>query len=150
MNIAGHHVSRQVGAQLLYDSLSFLQRYLEMSGSRDAVKPAEFFFFTTSAARTKQVEDAKLMLQNATFLLKVLRRDFPQLSAVKSNALSNTIYFKHPGDRIVKKYSLATMHLEKDGRSEEYAHVVVMPHVSREVLSEFLTDLGDEQSYRDE
>ncbi len=33
--------------------------------SRDAVKPAEFYHFTTPSARARQVEDATLMLQNA-------------------------------------------------------------------------------------
>ena len=110
--------------------------------SRDAVKPAEFYYFTTTAAQNRQIDDAKLMLQNATYLLEVLRNDFPELSAVKANALSNTVYFKCPSERVVKKYSLATMHLEQDGKSKEYAHVVVMPHVTKDVLSDFLEDLG--------
>jgi len=110
--------------------------------SRDAVKPAEFYYFTTSAARTKQIEAAQLMLGNAEYLRSELNRNFPALSAAKANPLSNTVYFKSPGDAIVKKYSLATMTLEHDGKTDEYAHVVVMPHVTKEVLAELLTDLG--------
>ena len=67
------------------------------------------------------------MLQNAAFLLDELQGNFPELAAVKANELSNTVYFKSPGDTIVNKYSLAAMHLEADGESAEYAHVVVMP-----------------------
>ena len=110
--------------------------------SRDAVKPAEFHYFTTTAARIQQREDADRMLKNAGFLLEELHKDVPELEAVRSNPLSNTIYFKNPGNAIVKKYSLATMHLEADGKSAEYAHVVVMPHVTKQVLSEFLADVG--------
>ena len=33
------------------------------------------------------------------------------------------------------------MQLEVDGQSQDWAHVVVMPHVNRDVLTEFLTDL---------
>ena len=110
--------------------------------SRDAVKPAEFYYFTTSDARNKQIEDAEQMLQNATYLLNELRGNFSELRAMKANALSNTVYFKRPSDTIVKKYSLATMHLQENGKSEEYAHVVVMPHVTREILTELLTDLS--------
>ncbi|MGZ5030338.1 MAG: pyridoxal-dependent decarboxylase, partial [Methylobacter sp.] len=64
------------------------------------------------------------------------------------NNLSNTIFFRKPSDRIVKKYSLATMHLEINHVKQDYAHVVVMPHVKREVLSEFLSDLDKDSATR--
>jgi hypothetical protein len=86
------------------------------------------------------------MLKNAAYLVDQMRMHFPQLSAMRANQLSNTIYFKNPGDAIVKKYSLATMHLEVAGQSQDFAHVVVMPHVTREVLTEFLSDLERIQS----
>lgn len=109
--------------------------------SRDAVKPAEFCYFTTPAARAGQEEDAQLMLKNAAWLLDQLTTHFPQLSATRANLLSNTIYFRNPGAAIVGKYSLATMHLNVNNMPVEFAHVVVMPHVSQTVLTEFLTDL---------
>lgn len=116
--------------------------------SRDAVKPAEFYYFTKPEAQAKLANDAKLMLETANHLFAKLRSDFPTLTPVKANALSNTVYFRHPGDEIVNKYSLATMHLQVDGKSEEFAHVVVMPHVSKEVIAEFLTDLNDRKVNR--
>ncbi len=109
--------------------------------SRDAVKPAEFFFFTTPPALARQAEDAQLMLSNASYLLDQLNTHFPQLSATRANPLSNTIYFRNPGEAIVHKYSLATMHIDVNGRAEDFAHAIVMPHVSRAVLAEFLSDL---------
>lgn len=109
--------------------------------SRDAVKPAEFHYFTTPQAVARQAEDAELMLKNTAWLMNQLQADFPQYRATRSNALSNTIYFRNPGEEIVRKYSLATMHVDVDGESEDFAHVIVMPHVSRSVLTEFLTDL---------
>jgi histidine decarboxylase len=51
------------------------------------------------------------------------------------------VYFKKPSDWIVKKYSLATMQLEINQKKQDYAHVVVMPHVTQDVLTEFLTDI---------
>jgi hypothetical protein len=105
------------------------------------VKPAEFYYFTTPSALARQAEDAQQMLENASYLLDQLRTHFPQLSAERANSLSNTVYFRHPGEAIVKKYSLATMRVEVDKRPEDFAHVVVMPHVGREVLAEFLSDL---------
>ncbi|MBT6157176.1 MAG: aminotransferase class V-fold PLP-dependent enzyme [Planctomycetaceae bacterium] len=114
--------------------------------SRDAVKPAEFYHFTTPSAQARQVKDAQLMLKNTAYLLAQMLTHFPELSATRANRLSNTVYFRNPGGAIVKKYSLATMHIDIDNKPEDFAHVVVMPHVSREVLTEFLTDLENSQS----
>ncbi len=109
--------------------------------SRDAVKPAEFYFFSTPQAIARQAEDARTILSHTDHLLEQLERHFPDLQARRVNDLSNTIFFRSPGRRVVEKYSLATMHLETEGGKQEYAHVVVMPHVDRKVLTEFLTDL---------
>jgi glutamate/tyrosine decarboxylase-like PLP-dependent enzyme len=116
--------------------------------SRDAVKPAEFYYFTTPAALAKQAEDAQAMLKNASYLMDQLQAHFPQLCPARANPMSNTVYFKHPGAAIVKKYSLATMHLDVDGKREEFGHVVVMPHVTQAVLSEFLSDVEESQAVK--
>ncbi len=109
--------------------------------SRDAVKPAEFYFFSTTAAADKLAQDAELMLENAAYFLEQMQSGFPQLTPIRANPLSNTVYFKCPGTHIVQKYSLATMLLTMAGQQHECAHVVVMPHVSRAVLAEFMDDL---------
>jgi histidine decarboxylase len=114
--------------------------------SRDAVKPAEFYYFTTSAARERQAQDAESMLENATYLLDQMNTHFPQISATRSNPMSNTVYFRSPGEELIEKYSLATEHREVDGRSQRFAHVVVMPHVSKSVLDEFLAEIQHSQS----
>lgn len=114
--------------------------------SRDAVKPADFYYFTTRAARARQKEDAQSMLDNAGWLLEQMRSRFPEFSATRANALSNTIFFRNPGESIVKKYSLATMQWDENGTMSKFAHIVVMPHVSQEVLSEFLSDLENVRS----
>ena len=108
--------------------------------SRDAVKPAEFYYFTTEPARKMQKRDAGGMLENTRWFLEQMHSKFPQYSATRSNPLSNTVYFRYPGEKIVKKYSLATMQLGKQKKSR-FAHIVIMPHVSQEVLGEFLSDL---------
>ena len=114
--------------------------------SRDAVKPAEFHYFTSPTARTRQAEDATLILKNTGYLLDEMRNHFPQLSATRANDMSNTVYFKTPGAAVVSKYSLATMRLNVDEVAHEYAHVVVMPHVDQHILSDFLTDLEHDAS----
>ncbi|NOR69231.1 MAG: hypothetical protein GQ532_05975 [Methylomarinum sp.] len=45
---------------------------------------------------------------------------------------------------IIKKYSLATMHLNINHNKQDYAHVVMMPHVDRNVLTQFLNDLDQD------
>ena len=109
--------------------------------SRDAVKPAEFYYFSSPAAMTKQQEDAFAMLQNTTYLLNEMQSHFPNLQPARSNELSNTVFFRKPSDKIVEKYSLATMHSNMNNIKQNYAHVVIMPHANRKVLSEFLNDL---------
>lgn len=111
--------------------------------SRDAVKPAEFFFFSTPEALNRQAEDTRLILQQTTDLLEQMQSHFPQLQATRANKLSNTLYFRKPDDWIVRKYSLATMELEIKQKKQDYAHVVIMPHVNREVTTEFLADLAE-------
>jgi glutamate/tyrosine decarboxylase-like PLP-dependent enzyme len=109
--------------------------------SRDAVKPAEFFFHTTPTAQTKHREDAHLILQNTTYLQDQLQSHFPNLKPIRANNLSNIIYFKKPSQAVVKKYSLATMQLDINGKRQDYAHAVVMPHVNQDILNELLMDL---------
>jgi histidine decarboxylase len=116
--------------------------------SRDAVKPAEFYFFSTPSAFEKQVEDARAILQNTTFLMDQMLTHFPDLQPVRESKLSNTVFFKKPAEHIVRKYSLATMHLEEKGEFQDFAHIVVMPHANQDVLSEFLNDLDDEKFLR--
>ena len=109
--------------------------------SRDAVKPAEFYFFSTPSAMAKLAEDAQSMLRNTAYLMEQMQAHFSYLQPTRANDLSNTLFFRKPSDRIVKKYSLATMHLEINHQKQDYAHVVVMPHANRDVLTEFMTDL---------
>ena len=110
--------------------------------SRDAVKPAEFYYFSTPEALSRLTEDARMILDNTTYLMDQMQNRYSYLQPTRVNPLSNTIYFKTPGSWVVKKYSLATMHLDMNGVKQEHAHVVIMPHVNRTILSEFLDDLG--------
>ncbi len=115
-----------------------------ISCSRDAVKPAEFYFYSTPSAQVKLAEDAESMLQNTVYLMDQMQTHFSHLQPKRANDLSNTIFFKKPCDRIVRKYLLATMQIEEKHQKQDYAHVVVMPHTSRAILTEFLTDLEND------
>lgn len=109
--------------------------------SRDAVKPAEFYFFSTDSAFSKQAADAKQVLILARELHRQMQSHLPQWQATRANDASNTVYFKKPSAAIIKKYSLATMDLATNAGPTGYAHVVVMPHVTQQIISEFLSDL---------
>lgn len=111
--------------------------------SRDAVKPAEFLFYSTKQAFARQRADAIQVLRETTYLFEQMKTRFPERNAVRANQLSNTIYFERPSDAVVWTYSLATMAIarERGGKRIPHAHVVVMPHATRDVLDQFLSDL---------
>ncbi len=109
--------------------------------SRDAVKPAEFYFFSSESAFARQAADAKAMLDNTGYLLKEMRNHYSYLQPVRANDRSNTVYFITPSKTVVDHYSLATMQLDIEGERTPCAHVVVMPHAKKEILDQFLTDL---------
>ncbi len=112
--------------------------------SRDAVKPAEFYFHTTPSAREINTKNARSILHNTAYLLEQMQTHFPQLQPVRTDERSNIVYFRKPGNGIVKKFSLATMQWREHQDLQDYAHVVVMPHVNRQTLDEFLTDLDND------
>lgn len=109
--------------------------------SRDAVKPAEFYHYTTEKAFRKQEEDARQILSRTDYLYKEMKAHFAHLNPMRTDARSNTIFFRKPADSIVAKFVLATATSKHEGLEEKYAHVVVMPHVTHEVMDRFLSDL---------
>ncbi len=109
--------------------------------SRDAVKPAEFFFFSTPCARSRLAEAGKAVLEHTDYLYDEMRLHFPHLRPTRADQRSNIVYFRKPGRMIVRKYSLCSVRLERNQQREASSHVVVMPHVTKDILTEFLTDL---------
>jgi histidine decarboxylase len=105
--------------------------------SRDAVKPAEFAYFATPEAMARQAEDAHAILERTDFLMAQMQDQLEHLAPRRASRLSNTIYFRKPADWVVKKYSLATMHIGK----VMHAHAIIMPHANKGILTEFLHDL---------
>ncbi|SFI38788.1 pyridoxal-dependent decarboxylase [Nitrosomonas sp. Nm34] len=126
----------------IHDPEYILQIPGTVTCSRDATKAAEFYFFSSEAAFSKQAADAKSMLDNTSYLLKEMMAHYDYLQPVRANPQSNTIYFRKPSDTVVNRYSLAAMGVEIDKERVPHVHVVVMPHASKEILDRFLTDLG--------
>lgn len=109
--------------------------------SRDAVKPAEFSFYATQEAFARQRTDAAQILRDTTYLFEQMKTHFGELHPMRANSLSNTIYFEQPRAAVITAYTLATMAVERDGEHVPHAHVVVMPHATRDILDRFLSDL---------
>jgi histidine decarboxylase len=113
--------------------------------SRDAVKPAEFHFYSSAQEFSRQAHDARNMLEATDYLLHKMQIRFSHLTPMRSNPRSVIIYFRKPADSIVERYTLATMTSGKSGNTGDatsYAHVVVMPHVSKRIIDYFLSDLS--------
>ena len=55
--------------------------------------------------------------------------------------MSNTVYFERPPVEITEKYMLASDYDDRLGG--DLSHIVVMQHVTEEILQEFLDDLAD-------
>ena len=126
----------------VHDPEYLLQVPGTISCSRDGVKPSEFYFFSSQDAFAKQAIDAADMLDNCSYLLKEMNSHLAESRPVRADDRSNTVYFRRPNKAIVQKYSLATMTLDEGGRKVPYAHVVVMPHVTKPIIDRFLSDLA--------
>jgi len=110
--------------------------------SRNAIGVAEFYFFTTEEAVSRQVKDANAVLALTDGLFQRMQNEVGHLMPCRAHQASNIVYFMKPEEWIVKKYMLATMHVQQeDGRQTEYAHAVVMPHARKSILDRFMDDL---------
>ncbi len=150
---AGLFITRQSHFEEFHDLFSQIHNpeYIHhvpgtITCSRDAVKPAEFYFYSSDESIAQIKTDAKQVLLQTDWLMKQLQYHFPEYLATRANPLSNTIYFRKPAERLINKYSLATMQLTRKQKKLDFAHVVIMPHVSNAILNEFLTDLSDQKN----
>lgn len=113
--------------------------------SRDSVKPAEFHYFCTAESIAQQERDARLVLQNASYLLGEMQNHFPEFNPVLANDRSNTVYFDNLFSRdLKKKWTLATVKASAT-HGKSLAHVVVMPHAEKPLLDNFLSDLDEDR-----
>jgi len=110
--------------------------------SRDPVKAAEFYFFSTEDDFMRQRRDAAQMLANTEYLQEQMQKRVPELAPRRANAMSNIVYFRAPSQDVISTWTLATSHAELDGESVLHAHVVVMPHVTQDILDQFVIDLA--------
>lgn len=100
-------------------------------GSRNGHTPLILWSAIKTRGKVGFKKEAEACLKNAEYLHKKLIK-----MGIESNLnkFSNTVYFTKPPLQFCHKWQLATC-----GR---YAHVVVMQHVTKEKIDEFLSDLS--------
>jgi len=107
-----------------------------ISCSRSAIAPLKFYWIINHVGFDKLKEEAKEMLENTEYL----QQKFDEIGYPAWHMpYSNTVFFKRPPEWIKQKYSLANGYIEKYGG--ELSHIVVMQHVKKNIIDEFIEDL---------
>lgn len=107
-----------------------------ISCSRSGLAPLKFYWVLKQIGVEGYKKEAEAMLSNTEYLQSRLDEiSYPAWH----NKYSNTVFFKKPAEWIIKKYSLAGGHLEEYGG--DLCHIVVMQHVKKNIIDEFIDDL---------
>lgn len=106
--------------------------------SRSAITPLKLWWIIQHIGIEEFKEQAGGMLDRAAWL----KAELDNLGwRAWLEPMSNTVYFMRPPEEIAEKYMLAHDYDERLGG--ELSHIVVMQHVTKEGLQEFLDDLAD-------
>lgn len=107
-----------------------------ISCSRSAVAPLKFYWILKHVGKESFAKQAKDMLENTEYLQQKLDEiGYPAWHM----PYSNTVFFKRPEEWIRQKYSLANGFIPEYGGN--LSHIVVMQHVKRNIIDEFVSDL---------
>ena len=105
-----------------------------ISGSRNAFSPVVLWYAIQTRGCGGFKKEANACIENARYLHKKLTAiDHPACL----NDFSNTVLFKQPSAAIRKKWQLASQ--------GDRSHIVVMQHVTKKVIDQFIRDLRREQ-----
>lgn len=118
-------------------NITYLNANMRMINcSRDAVQPLKFWWLIKKVGPDHWSKQAHILMDNAAYLKQRLDEiGWP----CWVNEFSNTVFFKRPSADIVSKYNLAQGHDEQFGG--DLAHIVVMQHVTREKIDQFVDEL---------
>lgn len=120
-------------------NILYLNRSMPMINcSRSATNPLKFYYVMKKYGVDGFKKQTKQMLENTTYLKNKLDEiGWPSWVSCKE---SNTIFFKRPDDSVMKKYYLAADYDERFGG--DLAHIVVMQSVTKDLIDEFVKDIG--------
>ncbi len=105
--------------------------------SRSALAPMKLWWIIQRVGEKGFTKQAYGLLFRAKWLQEKLEEmDWPVWREPKSN----TVYFKRPPEAVVTKYDLAPDYDDRLGG--DLSHIVVMQHVTKERLQEFVDDLA--------
>lgn len=107
-----------------------------ISCSRSGTDPLKFWWLMKTVGIEGWTAQAQKIMDNTKYLMSELQRiDWP----CWNNAYSNTVFFHRPDDSLVSKFNLANSNDSRFGGN--LSHVVVMQHVTREMIDRFIADL---------
>ena len=135
---SGLFISRK---DVLESQTSFKVDYLNnsmplISCSRSGLAPLKFYWILKQLGFDGLTKQANMMLENTEYL----QSKFDEIGyPAWHEKYSNTVFFKRPAEWIRKKYMLANGMLPEYGG--ELSHIVVMQHVSKDIIDEFINDL---------
>ena len=110
--------------------------------SRSALNTMIFWWIISTTPRNEFIKEAIEMIDNTTYFYQQLcKRQYPAWL----NPYSNTLFFKAPSPNLCKHWTLALFTCPKLGL---LAHAIVMQHVNREMIDEFLHELDLDLSNR--
>ena len=107
--------------------------------SRSATSPLKLWWLINNGGDARWTKEAGEMMATTAWLCEQLKAmNYPYFAG----EASNTVYMKRPSAAICAKYGLATDYDKRLGG--ELAHVIVMQHVDKKLLQQFLDDLKKE------
>lgn len=107
-----------------------------ISCSRNGLTPLKFYWILQHIGFEKLTEEAEALMKNTDYL----QQKFDEMGYPAWHMpYSNTVFFKRPAEWIRDKYSLANGNLPDYGG--ELSHIVVMQHVRKNIIDDFIADL---------
>lgn len=125
--------------QLTYD-ISYLNANMRMINcSRSGIEPLKFWWLMKTVGDEGWTEQAARIFENTRYLKSELKRiGWPYWN----NEYSNTVIFRRPSAKVVRKYNLACG--EDAAFGGKLSHVVVMQHVTKDSIDRLIADLRNE------
>ena len=125
--------------QSTYD-ISYLNANMRMINcSRSGIEPLKFWWLMKTDGDEGWTEQAARIFENTRYLKSELKRiGWPYWN----NEYSNTVIFRRPSAKVVRKYNLACG--EDAAFGGKLSHVVVMQHVTKDSIDRLIADLRNE------